>query len=404
MVNYSSTSRTPANMNSRDNGASMRPPYPTHKSHSAHGHAVSRPFADSGPSSVPADSPLGSPNPPFASSSRPNSPKTSSHSDDTHTRYPIGSTTTLVTRESDRTAVNGTGGSATISSNHPSSPASPTPTGGHCAACEKPVSGQFVRALGTMYHLDCFRCQDCNVVVASKFFPIEGPDGRQHPLCERDYFGRLNLICAKCGSALRGSYITACNKKFHVEHFTCSVCPTLFGQQDSYYEHQGDVYCYFHYSTRFATKCVGCNTAILKQFVEINRNMKDECWHPECYMIHKFWNVKIASRPMSIQAQLNDPAVPEEPHYKEDESLYDATTLKEKQLRMEALVFKIWTNLSSFEESSAACISEMLRHVSNGMYLDGIRMAEKFILHVEVLFAAIDDLEVGFVRVGAKGE
>ena len=77
------------------------------------------------------------------------------------------------------------------------------------------------------------------------------------------------------------------DKKFHVDHFTCSVCPTLFGPQDSYYEHDGDVYCHFHYSTRFATKCAGCNSAILKQFVEINRNMRDECWHPECYMINK---------------------------------------------------------------------------------------------------------------------
>jgi hypothetical protein len=31
----------------------------------------------------------------------------------------------------------------------------------------------------------------------------------------------------------------------------------------------------------------GCNSAILKQFVEINRNMKDECWHPECYIINQ---------------------------------------------------------------------------------------------------------------------
>ena len=77
------------------------------------------------------------------------------------------------------------------------------------------------------------------------------------------------------------------DKKFHVEHFTCSICPTLFGPQDSYYEHEGDVYCHFHYSTRYATKCAGCNSAILKQFVEINRNSRDECWHPECYMINK---------------------------------------------------------------------------------------------------------------------
>jgi hypothetical protein len=184
------------------------------------------------------------------------------------------------------------------------------------------MQGAFVRALNTMFHLNCFKClvcipswidvasvlivpQDCGDVVAAKFFPIDGPDGKQQPLCERDYFRRLNLICAKCGLALRGSYITACSeqsgfscvfdlsltydadKKYHVEHFTCTLCPTLFGPQDSYYEHDGDVYCHFHYSTRFATKCAGCSSAILKQFVEINRNMRDECWHPECYMINK---------------------------------------------------------------------------------------------------------------------
>ena len=56
--------------------------------------------------------------------------------------------------------------------------------------------------------------QDCDVVVASKFFPIDGSDGKQQPLCERDYFRRLNLICVKCGQALRGSYITACSTSF----------------------------------------------------------------------------------------------------------------------------------------------------------------------------------------------
>ena len=56
--------------------------------------------------------------------------------------------------------------------------------------------------------------QDCNKVVASKFFPIDANDGsgKQVPLCETDYFRRLNLLCSKCGAALRGSYITALGK------------------------------------------------------------------------------------------------------------------------------------------------------------------------------------------------
>lgn len=53
--------------------------------------------------------------------------------------------------------------------------------------------------------------QDCDKVVAQKFFPIEDGDA-QYPLCERDYFARLHLICAKCDQALRSSYITACGE------------------------------------------------------------------------------------------------------------------------------------------------------------------------------------------------
>jgi hypothetical protein len=46
----------------------------------------------------------------------------------------------------------------------------------------------------------------------------------------------------------------------------------------------------------------------------------------------------------------------------------------------------------------------MLRNVSDGQYLDAIRNAEKFILHVEVLFAAIDDLEFWFAARNLKGD
>lgn len=89
--------------------------------------------------------------------------------------------------------------------------------------------------------------------------------------------------------------------------------------------------------------------------------------------------------------------------WKAQETKETATTLREKQKHVEAQVYRIWTVLSTFEESSAACISEMLRHVSNGHYFDGVRMAEKFVLHVETLFAAIDDLNAAFRHLGSKG-
>ncbi|KAJ5085118.1 hypothetical protein N7532_009889 [Penicillium argentinense] len=252
-----------------------------------------------------------------------------------------------------------------------------------CQKCNEPLTGQFVRALGGTFHLECFKCQDCDEIVASKFFPVDSEDGSvQYPLCETDYFRRLGLLCHECGGALRGSYITALDRKYHIEHFTCSVCPTVFGAQDSYYEHEGKVYCHFHYSTQFAQRCHGCQTAILKQFVEIFRNGQNQHWHPECYMIHKFWNVRL-----SPAGQTWEP-----PPVDVDASPEDRERIRQEEDTMEEKVYNIWSTLSTFEESSAACISDMLLHVSNGAYIDGVLVAKRFIGHVEILFGAVDEL------------
>jgi len=69
---------------------------------------------------------------------------------------------------------------------------------------------------------------------------------------------------------------------------------------------------------------------------------------------------------------------------------------------LERKITRIWTLLSAFEESSAACISDMLLHVSNGAYIEGSLMAAKFIVHVEFLFNAIDQLEVLTVRASGQ--
>lgn len=267
----------------------------------------------------------------------------------------------------------------------------PTTSSKVCDKCGLSMSGQFVRALGGIFHLECFRCSDCERTVASKFFPIEDAanPGRQLPLCETDYFRRLDLLCYTCGGALRGSYITALDRKFHIEHFTCSACPTVFGPQDSYYEHEGNVYCHYHFSLQFAQKCYGCQTSILKQYVEILRNGQNQHWHPECYMIQKFWNVKLASRSG-------------EDNLVREFAKLDAGEVRQRELRMEEKVNHIWTVLSGFEESSAACISDMLLNVSNGAYVDGMLAAVKFIAHVEVLFGALDQLESALLQSSGK--
>ena len=237
--------------------------------------------------------------------------------------------------------------------------------------------------------------QDCSKIVASKFFPVPEQPPNQYPLCETDYFRRLDLLCYTCGGALRGSYITALERKYHIEHFTCSVCPTVFGAQDSYYEHEGNVYCHYHYSTTFAQRCNGCQTAILKQFVEIFRNGQNQHWHPECYMIHKYWNVRLHQGEILPKDQSMS---------EQDASEEMRKAVRAGEESVEEKVLWIWRNLSGFEEKSATCISDMLLHVSNGAYMDGVMSAKKFIAHVDLLFMAADDLDWMLAKRTSKGK
>jgi hypothetical protein len=111
-------------------------------------------------------------------------------------------------------------------------------------------------------------------------------------------------------------------------------------------------------------------------------------------MIHKFWNVRLASSQDAAETpQLEDT---------EDEAARNA--VREKEERMEEKVYRIWSVLSTFEESSAACISDMLLHVSNGAYVDGVLVAKKFIWHVDMLFHSADKLDASMAKSsGSKG-
>jgi hypothetical protein len=85
------------------------------------------------------------------------------------------------------------------------------------------------------------------------------------------------------------------------------------------------------------------------------------------------------------------------------DSLLNPTQARDNEAALEKKINRIWTLLSAFEESSAACISDMLLHVSNGAYIEGSLMAAKFIVHVEVLFGAIDRLDELSINATGQG-
>ncbi|KAF7998935.1 hypothetical protein HF325_006467 [Metschnikowia pulcherrima] len=248
--------------------------------------------------------------------------------------------------------------------------------------CHQVINGQFVRALNNAYHVDCFKCYTCGALCLAKFFPHEVTiDGvtQQVPLCEYDYFKRLSLICHSCDSALRGPYITALGNKYHLEHFKCNACDKVFESDESYYEHENSVYCHFHYSKLFATKCEGCQSLIVKQFVELFKSGKVQQWHPECYMVFKFWNVSVTVDSVGLPEDHINAAIE-----------LPSQDLVFSEQKIEQAVMRCWVVLSGFEETLASCISEMLLSACSGKRLKGLSTTGKFVLFVEVLFKALD--------------
>lgn len=264
-----------------------------------------------------------------------------------------------------------------------------------CQKCGLEITGQFVRALQSAYHVDCFTCHECGKQCSAKFFPFElRQDGKstQVALCEYDYFKKLELICFSCNNALRGPYITALGNKYHLEHFKCSVCQHVFDSDESYFEHENDIFCHFHYSKLYASHCEGCQSSILKQFVELYRGGRTQHWHPECFMVHKFWNVCITADSVGLQRTYGLP----------DEKLADLraikmsdTSLNSERLvgieqHIEQVVMNCWLMLSGYEQSAAACISDMLLNACTGNKYNGLIVTGKLILSIEILFHALD--------------
>ena len=110
-------------------------------------------------------------------------------------------------------------------------------------------------------------------------------------------------------------------------------------------------------------------------------------------MIHKFWNVRLAPPGSEYLGKVAGEEASEE----------QRIFVRDQEEQMEEKVYRIWSVLSTFEESSAACISDMLLHVSNGAYVDGVLVAKKFIWHVDILFGATDRLDYLMLTRGEKG-
>ncbi|XP_015604388.1 leupaxin isoform X3 [Cephus cinctus] len=146
---------------------------------------------------------------------------------------------------------------------------------GCCSACEKPIVGQVITALGKTWHPEHFTCTHCNQELGTRnFFEREG-----HPYCEPDYHNLFSPRCAYCNGPILDKCVTALEKTWHTEHFFCAQCGKQFGE-DGFHERDGKPYCREDYFDMFAPKCGGCNRAIMENYISALNSQ----WHPDCFV------------------------------------------------------------------------------------------------------------------------
>lgn len=146
---------------------------------------------------------------------------------------------------------------------------------GVCAACDQPIAGQAVTAIGKKWHLEHFTCTQCGVELYNRsFFERD-----ERPYCEEDYHKLFSPRCAYCNGPILDKCVTALEQSWHPEHFFCAHCGSPFGD-DGFHEKNGKAYCRNDYYNLFAAKCSGCRKPVMQNYI----TALDGHWHSECFV------------------------------------------------------------------------------------------------------------------------
>jgi len=155
-----------------------------------------------------------------------------------------------------------------------------------CAGCHRPITSSYITALNRTWHPGCFVCAGCGRPIEQQSFSTHA----NQPYHETCYHERFSPRCAACGQPIAGPVTTALGKTWHTEHFVCAEGRhPIHGQ--SFYEHEGQVYCEAHYWQRFGKRCA-IGGEIMRDKWVINGWGDAYCEHhsagaPACYSCHR---------------------------------------------------------------------------------------------------------------------
>ncbi|XP_077433762.1 actin-binding LIM protein 3 isoform X2 [Vanacampus margaritifer] len=101
----------------------------------------------------------------------------------------------------------------------------------HCAGCGAEIKqGQSLLALEKQWHVSCFRCQTCNMVLTGEYISKDGV-----PYCEADYHAQYGVKCEGCSRYISGRVLEAGGKHYHPTCARCARCNMMFKEGEEMY-------------------------------------------------------------------------------------------------------------------------------------------------------------------------
>ncbi|XP_062855691.1 actin-binding LIM protein 3 [Trichomycterus rosablanca] len=101
----------------------------------------------------------------------------------------------------------------------------------HCAGCKEEIKqGQSLLALEKQWHVSCFRCQTCGMVLTGEYISKDGI-----PYCESDYHAQFGIKCETCFRYISGRVLEAGGKHYHPTCARCARCQMMFTEGEEMY-------------------------------------------------------------------------------------------------------------------------------------------------------------------------
>lgn len=102
------------------------------------------------------------------------------------------------------------------------------PSRGNCKSCGDAITGKSISSadgrLTGRYHKACFGCTSCREPFETAEFYVHG----DRPYCKRHYHRMNGSLCGSCGDGIEGQYLEdESTMKFHVNCFRCGDCKVV---------------------------------------------------------------------------------------------------------------------------------------------------------------------------------